>query len=1378
MALVRATTDGTPCISADVPLGALAPAAVVGSFTVDGLTFAVRPTLVAQLLVEGPSPVATQGGDELGAEGAEGPSDGAHAAGEGLQVQLVGVDPTALAAQRAKGLPPFDAGRLALPESVSYQGSSYALVAVGAHALAGCGAGEVVLPATVDEVHPEAFRGSAVQRIAVAEGNAALSSYDGALYSAGMTRILLVPEGRSGQLRISSLTEEAAPEAFSHCASVEAFSVDAGCPGFSSEDGSLYDVTGEVLVKAPIRVSAAEPGSEGAQAPGTAQGSGELATGAEGADDSDAGGASRAPEGDGSDALVDAVAADLPLAGLAKAATANADPWTLTVNCGEGPVHYYKDGWATLVGVYTGSFTVGNVIEVKKNTGAWLTVRTTDESSRDITVRGEAQPSGWRVTGVDLSADLATATFTWTPYLEVSTEEGSLDVRDADWNLISSGNKGFSSSNIVDVKIGVAPEGFRWINMHSSTDGKLNVFGVRPGYSCIGWNELTLRSFSPKWSPITYQVTYELSGGSISGEKAKYDIESLDFNLPVPTRAGYTFTGWSVVGAAGAGVATSGTTTTVKHGTYGNLTATARWGAPYSATFNAGGGTMNLYSDFDTNQSHLLERGLTSKVVQWDGAQAVYGADTSRCVHWNLNGQRRALYADKAGHSFKGWSVAKPDGTTSLIDGATGGQQLVPGATYTATWEPYLKASTATAEETLTLKDGGWNNLETGKREITLPGLKRVLVETNMQPSFLNVNTAAGPRNVFASRGGYNCVNWTEVSTNHYMPVWQKVSYAIGYELRGGVVSNQPTSYDIETPDFQLPIPTRVGYDFAGWTVTGASGAGVATTGATTTVKRGTYGNLTATANWTPISYAIAYDLDGGAISGQSQPTSYTIETPDFPLPTPTRTGYTFAGWTVTGAAGAGITGPDITPTIKRGTYGNLKATARWGAPWRATFDAGGGSLSVYDGFAQDPEKLLAGGVAQWEPTWDGPAVAYGMEKDHNAHWNYLGEKHSLYAERPGHAFKGWAVTYASGSTGLIGEVEYAEEFAPGATYTAQWEPYLKASTEQGSLTLRDGGWNDLVPGLKEVKVETNLKPSFLNLRVADGARNVFAFREGYTCVNWTEKEANHYVPVWEATPYAIAYDVAGGDALDAPRASYTIEDAFDLPVPTRYGYQFDGWDVEGAHGEPVETVVGEGGGKVTRVKGGTYGNLACTALWTLRYDLDVPVAQPEDVTFEADSLTGDVRVAAGSSAAGSLLSYMAVPVALDSLACEGLGASDAPAGAAGTLELEAIFGPGSADKVSFTATFEGEQAPSATVQVGGSTSLVPQAGAGAACRDLRLGARPWPAHSADARCRCGGAPRLHRELARLGHGRASRKPGEAPCHETRRWIQRVSPKG
>ena len=112
--------------------------------------------------------------------------------------------------------------------------------------------------------------------------------------------------------------------------------------------------------------------------------------------------------------------------------------------------------------------------------------------------------------------------------------------------------------------------------------------------------------------------------------------------------------------------------------------------------------------------------------------------------------------------------------------------------------------------------------------------------------------------------------------------------------------------------------PTRTGYTFTGWT--GSNGT---TTQTSVTIKKGSTGNKTYTANWKIITYTISYTLNSGSVSGN--PTSYNVETADFTLKNPTRTGYTFTGWTGTNGTTA-----QTSVTIKKGSTGNRSYTANW----------------------------------------------------------------------------------------------------------------------------------------------------------------------------------------------------------------------------------------------------------------------------------------------------------------------------------------------------------------------------------------------------------------------------------------------------------------
>ena len=87
-------------------------------------------------------------------------------------------------------------------------------------------------------------------------------------------------------------------------------------------------------------------------------------------------------------------------------------------------------------------------------------------------------------------------------------------------------------------------------------------------------------------------------------------------------------------------------------------------------------------------------------------------------------------------------------------------------------------------------------------------------------------------------------------------------------------------------------------------------------------------GTVSLTAQTQIETYTIDYELNGGALeAGKTNPATYTLETAAFRLEEPTRTGYTFAGWT-----GSNGTTPQTDVGIAQGSTGNLYFEANWTA--------------------------------------------------------------------------------------------------------------------------------------------------------------------------------------------------------------------------------------------------------------------------------------------------------------------------------------------------------------------------------------------------------------------------------------------------------------
>lgn len=84
------------------------------------------------------------------------------------------------------------------------------------------------------------------------------------------------------------------------------------------------------------------------------------------------------------------------------------------------------------------------------------------------------------------------------------------------------------------------------------------------------------------------------------------------------------------------------------------------------------------------------------------------------------------------------------------------------------------------------------------------------------------------------------------------------VDYSISYNLNGGSVSENPTTYNVETNTFTLKNPTKPGYTFTGWT--GSNGT---TPQTTVSISKGSTGDKSYAANWKPSTstYKVNYLL-------------------------------------------------------------------------------------------------------------------------------------------------------------------------------------------------------------------------------------------------------------------------------------------------------------------------------------------------------------------------------------------------------------------------------------------------------------------------------------------------------------------------------------
>ena len=442
-----------------------------------------------------------------------------------------------------------------------------------------------------------------------------------------------------------------------------------------------------------------------------------------------------------------------------------------------------------------------------------------------------------------------------------------------------------------------------------------------------------------QWTAPTYAVTLNTNGGTInSGNVTSY---TYGVGATLPTAGDMTYTGHTFVGWYDNENLTGSPVTAIGGTETGNKEYWAKWEAnAYTVTLNTNGGTIN--------------NGNVTEYTYGVGATLPTAGDMTY-----------------TGHTFVGWYdnenlTGSP--VTAISNTETGNKE------YWAKWE----ANTYT----VTLNTNG-GTINSGNVTGYTYGVGATL-PTADDMTYTGHTFVGWYDNENLTGDPVTAIGGTEMGNKEYWAKWEINQYTITVKPENGKADITITQ-DYGTPITAPADPTREGYTFAGW-----DKAIPATMPAE---------NLTITAHWSLNTYSITYDLDGGTASGN--PNFYTVESSTITLNPPTRTGYTFIGWSGTDLSGS----DNLTVTIPAGSIGNRSYIAHWSLnTYSITYDLDGGTAFGNP----DSYTVESAAITLNEPT------------------------------KAGYVFTGWS------GTDLVGEDNLTVTIPAGSIgdrrYTAHWE--------------------------------------------------------------------------------------------------------------------------------------------------------------------------------------------------------------------------------------------------------------------------------------------------------------------------------------------------
>ncbi len=435
---------------------------------------------------------------------------------------------------------------------------------------------------------------------------------------------------------------------------------------------------------------------------------------------------------------------------------------------------------------------------------------------------------------------------------------------------------------------------------------KLNEYPIVINLNADSTDKATIGSFTySKANNNTSNGNISLSTATSSQQESAGNITTINvaygtsFTLPIPSRTGYTFTGWTASATpAYASLTDNGNTSASAYRVgAGGVTLTAHWSR------NSYPVKAYAYGDIYNSATFALGRGGTVQIAS-DAA----GTSVSKNIAYRSTTTLKATAS--TGYAFVGWytdsALTNLYSTSASI---TSESVLTDGRTYYAKFKVQSYTITVNPDNATTgTTISGWYSAAG-----TAAPSQTITTSTEITMVYGSTVTMTAPQKTGYTFGGWEKITGAGTLTSStgtstfkcgagdatIKAQWTANVYTITFLPNGGSVNPTSKTFTIEST-IELPTPTKDSYVFDGWLVTTAEGNWTNGTLYTdSSIAAGKYGNVTVTAQWHKTVTVHFYSGSKGAVHNQFQITFKNNETAGS-VKSPTSFG-TIDGWTALG---------------------------------------------------------------------------------------------------------------------------------------------------------------------------------------------------------------------------------------------------------------------------------------------------------------------------------------------------------------------------------------------------------------------------------------------------------------------------------------------